>query len=126
MDIQEKRPVSVRLDPELVAWAEEYGRSMRWDRTTVITAALESFREDVAGGVPDPAKQRVVRQPAERRVVKPESPASGVVRGSDVRAVEPNVDRFAHTDDYRRAMALFRAREPWQQLMKNPKQEEGL
>jgi hypothetical protein len=48
-----KQRIDLRLDPELVQWVDGYGRSMRWDRTTVITAALESFREDVAGGVPE-------------------------------------------------------------------------
>jgi hypothetical protein len=41
-----------------------------------------------------------------------------VRRGSDVLGPEPNVDRFERTDDYRRAMALYRERQPWEQLMK--------
>jgi len=98
MSAQEKRPVSLRLPADLLAWAEEYGRSMRWDRTTVIVAALESFREDVAGGVPErPGLEEassgppVVAAPASerrtpRRPVTPSSPAPprvpGVVRAS--------------------------------------------
>jgi len=60
MSTQERRAISVRLDPALVAWADEYAAGMRaWTRTTVIEAALESFREDVAGGVPDAPLEEV-------------------------------------------------------------------
>jgi len=48
-----RRGVSVRLDEDLIAWADEYGRAMRWDRSTVIVAALEQLRDDAGRGVPD-------------------------------------------------------------------------
>jgi hypothetical protein len=48
-----KRVVSLRLDGELVDWADRYATDRESSRTAVVSAALSAFRDLSAGGVPD-------------------------------------------------------------------------
>lgn len=45
--------VSLRLDPELVEWADGYAKQRGVTRTVLLETALEDFREDCKSGVPD-------------------------------------------------------------------------
>jgi len=80
-----KEKISVRLDEGLLAWMDEYRVQRRWDRTTVVEAALEALRGDAVGGVPDPparverkAVGRVVAKSVSRPPVWTEPPAAPV------------------------------------------------
>jgi hypothetical protein len=73
--LQRRRRVDLRLDRELVDWADAYARSRGSTRTEVVEAGLRSLREDARAGVPD------LGEPAP---VVPAVP--GVRRGSDVLA----------------------------------------
>jgi hypothetical protein len=56
--VLQRRRVDLRLDRELVDWADGYARSRGSTRTEVVEAGLRSLREDARAGVPDlePAK----------------------------------------------------------------------
>lgn len=68
-----KTRVQVRVDPELLAWADGYAKLRGSTRTDILDAALREFREACGGGVPDvpvPARPRAVSpQVAPKRVV---------------------------------------------------------
>jgi hypothetical protein len=113
--------VNMRVPEDLWAAVSKYAEERGSNNTAVVVGALRSFLDDAGRGVPELEEAPVPNPPAPPRV--PEfSPAPDfgplVRRGSDVLGPEPNVDRFEKTDDYRRAMALYRERRPWEQLMK--------
>lgn len=55
-----KKMVSLRLDEELVEWADGYAASRGVDRTRLLESALQSFRADCELGVPE-LKERIRR-----------------------------------------------------------------
>jgi hypothetical protein len=70
-DVMPRQRVDLRLDEDLVAWADGYAAERRWTRTTVFEAALEALRGDGAGGVPElPAAVARGAGQAGRRVVR--------------------------------------------------------
>jgi hypothetical protein len=73
-----RRRVDLRLDPDLVDWADAYALSRASTRTEVIEAGLRSLRDDAERSVPD-LNDAVARLSLARDV-------SGVKRGSDVLA----------------------------------------
>jgi hypothetical protein len=59
--------VSLRVDEELLGWATGYAKERKVSRTSVVEAALRSFREGAARGVPDLEDERVPRPVCRRR-----------------------------------------------------------
>lgn len=61
-----KQNVTVRLDADRVAWADDYAAARRgWSRTTVFEAALDALRGDAAGGVPDRPARTTPKNPVD-------------------------------------------------------------
>ena len=48
-----KQTVTVRLDEELVQWADGYAKERGSTRTDLLASAIESFRKDCESGVPE-------------------------------------------------------------------------
>lgn len=66
--------VSLRLDDELAAWAEEYAAARKLSRSTVIEMGLRALRGGAQGGVPDPPAPEPRSRPA--RPSRPALPPS--------------------------------------------------
>jgi hypothetical protein len=81
-----KRRVDVRVDEDLLKWADGYADDRRWTRTAVFEAGLEALRGDSAGGVPDP--------PAVERS-----------------SARPQREQFASGEEWQNAMRLWRVRQ---------------
>lgn len=109
-----KQNVTVRLEGDLVEWADRYAAERRWKRTTVFEAALEALRGDAAGGVPDPPATRVenLAETAKGEVVKARPDRSASFQSPGRRA-EPARDVFPSVAAYERAMARWRLRGEW-------------
>ena len=64
-----KQAVALRLEPELLAWVDSYAKSRKVSRQVVLETAVEGFKVDCSGGVPDlpalPAKAPVEDGPAQ-------------------------------------------------------------
>jgi len=102
--------VSVRLDEDLIAWADEYGRAMRWDRSTVIVAALEQLRDDAARGVPDPPKTVAenLRETERGEVVKAKPDRSA---SFELPHARPQREQFSSGEEWQNAVRLWRVRQ---------------
>jgi hypothetical protein len=85
--------VSLRVDEELLGWATGYAKERKVSRTSVVEAALRSFREGAARGVPDLEDERVPR---------PVPPAP----------VVPPVKRYQRSEQSRMAMERMRRMDP--------------
>lgn len=69
--------VSLRIDDELVAWAEAYAKQRGSSRSAVLEEALRSFRQDCEGGVPDlPAPESLAVREARAKVNEVQRPAT--------------------------------------------------
>jgi hypothetical protein len=126
-----KQRVDLRVDTDLLGWADDYAGRMRWTRTTVFEAALEALRADAQGGVPDVPKPRGVQQAVERQAQKPARRAPTleeqtadpppdfgrpdlgqlVKRGSDLLGSRPSRLSFVTDEEWKNAVRLWEARE---------------
>jgi hypothetical protein len=81
--VLQRRRVDLRLDRELVDWADGYARSRGSTRTEVVEAGLRSLREDAERSVPDLEKPEVKPAPF---TAAPGVNVPGVRYGSDLLA----------------------------------------
>jgi hypothetical protein len=79
--VERRQRVDLRLDRELLKWADGYARSRGSTRTEVVEAGLRSLREDAGRSVPDLEKPEV--EPAPFSAV-PGVNVPGVRYGSDL------------------------------------------
>jgi hypothetical protein len=78
--VLQRRRVDLRLDRELVDWADGYAKQRGVPTAEVVSAAIRAFREDAERSVPDLEKPK----PPLTASRYPNVP--GVKRGSDVLA----------------------------------------
>jgi hypothetical protein len=96
-----KVAVAVRLDPEVVEWADAYAKERGVSRQAVLEGAVLDFREDAQRGVPDLPRLDAV------------APDASVGVGKASRPVVPAPkQRFQRSEQSRMAMERMRRMDP--------------
>lgn len=79
-----KQAVALRLEPELLAWVDAYAKGRKVSRQVVLETAVEAFRSDCEGGVPD---FTAVEAPVAARSKASDAPSYASVLGMRQRAL---------------------------------------